>query len=334
MILVCMRVVRLTAISMSNGVSCVVCRLCMLYVFNKDSQEWKTRGKGNVKLMQHKENKQVRVVLREDKTLKLRMNHFVNPEVELKANMGSEKSWTWATTDYGDDEALEQTFAIKFKTEELAAEFKRKHDEARVLNGGSAAPTGKPKAAASTPVKTNAFASLKDATKWSCSVCDVENAKELTKCAACESPNPNAPAGSAASAPVASFGAGGFSFGVSGGDVGGGGFNFGAPAPAFGSPSAATPFSFSSPPAAAGSPSPFAFGGVASTPQKAAEEAKDPSSASKTPKKEDDEAAAAEEECTAEFAPVVKLQEVEVDSGEKNEDCMHTEYAMIVVNCL
>ena len=112
---------------------------CMLYRFDPDEKAWKTRGKGYVKLMQHNETKKVRVILREDKTLKLRMNHIVNPAVELKPNAGSEKSWTWASTDYASYEALEETFAIKFRTEALASDFKKKHDEARKLNGSSEA---------------------------------------------------------------------------------------------------------------------------------------------------------------------------------------------------
>ena len=109
----------------------------MLYRFGKEDKTWKTRGKGHVRLLQHKENKMIRVVLREDKTLKLRMNHLVNAEVELQPNSGSEKSWTWATTDYATEAAgEEETFAIKFRTEQLAGEFKRKHDEARALNAG------------------------------------------------------------------------------------------------------------------------------------------------------------------------------------------------------
>jgi hypothetical protein len=64
----------------------------------------------------------------------------VNPSVEMKPNAGSEKSWTWATTDYSNDGAAsEETFAIKFRSEELAREFKRRHDEARALNGGEEA---------------------------------------------------------------------------------------------------------------------------------------------------------------------------------------------------
>ena len=61
---------------------------------------------------------------------------------------------------------------------------------------------------------------------WKCSVCAVRNAMEAAKCVACETPNPDAPAGSSAASPKpaaggGSIGAGGFSFG-------GGGFGVGA----------------------------------------------------------------------------------------------------------
>jgi Ran-binding protein 1 len=110
--------------------------MCLLYRFETAEKAWKTRGKGYVKLLRHDKTRQVRIVLREDKTLKLRMNHFVNSLVEMKPTAGSEKSWTWATTDYSNDGAAsEETFAIKFRSEELASEFKRRHDDARALNG-------------------------------------------------------------------------------------------------------------------------------------------------------------------------------------------------------
>ena len=112
----------------------------MLYRFDKKDNEWKTRGKGTIKMMQHKDTKQIRMVMREGLTLKLRMNHNIHPTIELKPNQGSEKSWTWATTDYAGEEPVEQTFAVRFKSPELAMEFKSKHDVARGLNGSSSKP--------------------------------------------------------------------------------------------------------------------------------------------------------------------------------------------------
>ncbi len=52
------------------------CRKAKLYRFDSDSGEWKERGVGQVKLLQHKENKKVRLLMRQDKTLKIRANHI------------------------------------------------------------------------------------------------------------------------------------------------------------------------------------------------------------------------------------------------------------------
>ena len=52
------------------------CSKCKLYRYDGASNEWKERGLGVVKLLQHKENKKVRLLMRQDKTLKIRANHI------------------------------------------------------------------------------------------------------------------------------------------------------------------------------------------------------------------------------------------------------------------
>ena len=325
----------------------------MLYRFDKEEKGWKTRGKGNVKLMQHQETKKIRVLLREDKTLKLRMNHTVVPGVELKPNQGSEKSWTWATTDYALEAPSEETFAIKFRTEEAAREFKVKHDEARKINaGGAAVAATVPEEKEAEEPAGNAFSALKDPTKWECAQCLVENAAGLAKCAACESPNPNAPAAEPEAA-AAAGGTGGFTFGGGaasapspfsfGGDGASTASAFGsdsAPAAVFGSGSAFGAASFGDGASSAfGGGATFGDGGAANpfAPKPAAEEPKPAAEAPATPEKaagaaaekatpsssKKDDSAAVEEECDAEYAPVVVLQEVETDSGEGKEDCFY-----------
>lgn len=49
---------------------------CKLYRYDPDSGEWKERGIGQVRLLQHKENKKVRLLMRQEKTLKIRANHI------------------------------------------------------------------------------------------------------------------------------------------------------------------------------------------------------------------------------------------------------------------
>ena len=47
-----------------------------LFKFVKDSNEWKERGTGDVRLLKHKENGKTRLVMRRDKTLKVCANHY------------------------------------------------------------------------------------------------------------------------------------------------------------------------------------------------------------------------------------------------------------------
>lgn len=47
-----------------------------LFKFVRDSNEWKERGTGDVRLLKHKINGKTRLVMRRDKTLKVCANHY------------------------------------------------------------------------------------------------------------------------------------------------------------------------------------------------------------------------------------------------------------------
>ena len=86
-----------------------------LYRFDSTVNEWKERGKGDVKLLKNKTSGKVRALMRQEKTLKLCINHTVLPSLTLTPNAGSDRSWTWRCEDYALEEAETQTFAIRFK---------------------------------------------------------------------------------------------------------------------------------------------------------------------------------------------------------------------------
>jgi Ran-binding protein 1 len=46
-----------------------------MFRFVEASKEWKERGTGDVRFLRHKENKKVRVLMRAEKTLRVRANH-------------------------------------------------------------------------------------------------------------------------------------------------------------------------------------------------------------------------------------------------------------------
>merc|ERR1711934_516970 len=92
---------------------------------------WKERGKGDIKLLKNKENGKVRVLLRVDKTRKIRLNHFLYPEYELKPNPTNDQAWIYAATDFSDESPEESKICIKFGSVENAAAFKEAWDAVR-----------------------------------------------------------------------------------------------------------------------------------------------------------------------------------------------------------
>jgi len=102
------------------------------YDTSTDPPEWKERGTGDVKLLQHQTKNTVRVVMRRDKTLKICANHFVTPYMELKPNCGSDKAWVWSTlADFVDDVAQSEMLAIRFANAENAKKWKDMFEEAK-----------------------------------------------------------------------------------------------------------------------------------------------------------------------------------------------------------
>ncbi|OAX39757.1 hypothetical protein K503DRAFT_791776 [Rhizopogon vinicolor AM-OR11-026] len=100
---------------------------------------WKERGTGDVKLLQHKETKKVRLVMRRDKTLKVCANHHISAEMRLQPNIGSDRSWVWkVAADYTEDPPTAETLAIRFGSPETANEFKRQFELTQKINSGGA----------------------------------------------------------------------------------------------------------------------------------------------------------------------------------------------------
>ncbi|KAL6865064.1 hypothetical protein ACP4OV_016215 [Aristida adscensionis] len=95
-----------------------------LYRFDKDGNQWKERGTGTVKLLKHKENGKVRLVMRQAKTLKICANHLVVSTTKMQEHAGSDKSCVWHAADFADGELKEEMFAIRFGSVENCKKFK------------------------------------------------------------------------------------------------------------------------------------------------------------------------------------------------------------------
>jgi len=53
-----------------------ICRKAKLYRFDKEGTQWKERGVGQVKILEHKSTKKVRLLMRQNRTLKICANHM------------------------------------------------------------------------------------------------------------------------------------------------------------------------------------------------------------------------------------------------------------------
>ncbi|KAK9806292.1 hypothetical protein WJX72_008835 [[Myrmecia] bisecta] len=107
---------------------------CKLYRFDNDSGEWKERGVGQTRFLQHNQNKKIRLLMRQEKTLKIRANHIVMPGTKLQEHSGNEKAWVWSTFDFADEEQKMELFCMRFSSVDRAKEFKTKFEEAMDRN--------------------------------------------------------------------------------------------------------------------------------------------------------------------------------------------------------
>ena len=107
-----------------EGEDILFCNRAKLYTFSSDSKTWKERGIGEIKLTHNKEHDTCRVIMKRDQVHKLCANHAIVEFMELKPSK-SEKSWTWFTqADISDGEIKPEQFSVRFKTVEIAQEFK------------------------------------------------------------------------------------------------------------------------------------------------------------------------------------------------------------------
>ena len=99
-------------------------------LFRFHDGEWKERGLGGLKLLWNNTNGHARILMRQEKVLKICANHFLTQDMTLKAGKGSDRSWVWNTlADISDNETKPAQFAAKFQTKEIAGNFKAKFIE-------------------------------------------------------------------------------------------------------------------------------------------------------------------------------------------------------------
>lgn len=104
-------------------------------LFRFDVSEWKERGTGDVKFLQHRDTRKVRMVMRREKTLKVCANHAITADISLSPNVGSDRSWVYkVSADMSEGEARAEMLAIRFASADLANQFKKKFEQVQKIN--------------------------------------------------------------------------------------------------------------------------------------------------------------------------------------------------------
>ncbi|XP_077972193.1 E3 SUMO-protein ligase RanBP2-like [Styela clava] len=105
---------------------------CRLYRYDKDTNQWKERGVGDIKILFNDILNMYRVVMRREQVLKVCANHVINEKTEPKYHLGSSKTCSYFTLNYtaGSKPTAEQ-FAFRFKTEGMCRAYMDKIKEVK-----------------------------------------------------------------------------------------------------------------------------------------------------------------------------------------------------------
>jgi Ran-binding protein 1 len=110
------------------------------------NKSWKERGIGDIRILKHREHQRMRVLMRQEKTMKVIVNHALDPRIRLEPNSGSDRSWVWSAFDFASGELVETVFAIRFADSDIAIDFKKVFEEnqkemEKILAGEDGAPS-------------------------------------------------------------------------------------------------------------------------------------------------------------------------------------------------
>ena len=92
-------------------------------------KSWRERGIGEARILRHREHQRLRLLMRQEKTMKVIANHALDPRIKLEPNVGSDRSWVWSAFDFAEGALAETVFALRFADSDVAQDFKKKFIE-------------------------------------------------------------------------------------------------------------------------------------------------------------------------------------------------------------
>jgi Ran-binding protein 1 len=94
-------------------------------------KSWRERGIGDIRILRHQEHHLLRLLMRQEKTMKVICNHAIDPRIELRPNAGNDRSWVWHAFDFASGTLEETMFAIRFADSDIANDFKKSFEQSQ-----------------------------------------------------------------------------------------------------------------------------------------------------------------------------------------------------------
>ncbi|KAH8335549.1 hypothetical protein KR074_005132 [Drosophila pseudoananassae] len=220
--------------------------------FDKEANEWKERGLGNMKVLRDRQDhSQARLLMRREQIHKLCCNQRLFSDTKFSFALNLKAAVTWAGQDFSEEELTTELLCVRFKTPELCQQFldaiKVVQDEMGSIKKEDQEPPKKVEE--EKPVKGFGDAFKPKTGSWTCDACYTSNDKDQAKCVACQEPKdktlPAKPSGGMDQSNALNLSTsttGQFSFGFARGAANAslGGFTFGSTAVSTTSPSVET----------------------------------------------------------------------------------------------
>ncbi|XP_011144790.2 E3 SUMO-protein ligase RanBP2 [Harpegnathos saltator] len=102
----------------------VFCQRAKLYRYDSATKEWKERGVGEMKILHHPEYGSYRLLMRREQVYKIVCNFLITSDVTFHPLSMSQQAWMWGGMNHAQEESCVEQLAVKFKSPELAKQFK------------------------------------------------------------------------------------------------------------------------------------------------------------------------------------------------------------------
>lgn len=159
--------------------------------WDKEANEWKERGLGNMKLLRDRTDpNKVRLLMRREQVHKLCCNQRLLPETKFTYATNCKAAVTWGAQDYSDEELTTALLAVRFKSQDICQQFLEAVQKAQQSIGNEPKKEEVPSAAGEKekPIKGFGDAFKPKAGSWNCQACYTNNGQDQLYCLACQEP--------------------------------------------------------------------------------------------------------------------------------------------------